>query len=540
MNNDKQDLAVNEPTDPNAVVRQWAQAYIDGGFNLIRLHQIKTDDLSQTTCGCWRRWGKDKHGNNVAPCTLTGKHPVDKKDQRPDYRRHDDLFELQLDAGQFDNGYGVLLDDTGVLVIDVDIRNGGQKGLERLIADYPEIAGAGLVVESGCGDGSRHYYFRVPQGAKLKQGLPEYVGIDFKTTGWVVGVGSGHKSGGTYTTSMGVEAIDDIDDAPVGLVEHLRKPVRAPRTSAMGDIENGTAHKVAEQALSCISPDCEYVRWIAIGGILSSAFGDDSGFDLWDHWSAMGKAYDETNMMSHWGSFGDMTGTLDDLLAMAQQEGIPDVPPVPDGALFAHDPHEELREAIAESRQAFTKDKAQEIWESATPTEGTAAESWLAQKGIDHVSAEAVRYHPDEGGMIVAKITIAGQPTGGVVRTYMDGRESRQLGPCSGGAVDLGGDGPILLVNAPLAAMWLASQINGVRVMATLGDRNLKNLDVANASGGEAVSFASASTSDRDAATELSWTWQHGGAGHAGVKILDLSDIVTAVTNAGAGAGAAQ
>ena len=56
----------------------------------------------------------------------------------------EDQIEFMEEVGQFDTGYGVLC--SGLIVIDVDARNGGVEAFERLSEDVPEIAGAGLIV----------------------------------------------------------------------------------------------------------------------------------------------------------------------------------------------------------------------------------------------------------------------------------------------------------------------------------------------------------------------------------------------------------
>jgi len=94
----------------------------------------------------------------------------------------------------------VLVD--GLLVVDVDARNGGVDSWARLVEDVPEIAGAGLIVATGSGGGSKHLYFSLPEPVPLVQTLKKYPGIDFKSSGFVVGPGSMHKSGTPYTTRV--------------------------------------------------------------------------------------------------------------------------------------------------------------------------------------------------------------------------------------------------------------------------------------------------------------------------------------------------
>lgn len=68
------------------------------------------------------------------------------------------------------SGYGIIVSD-GLLVIDVDPRNGGAQGYAELIKDVPEIAGANVIIETGRKDGGKHIYFKAPRGVSLMQTL---------------------------------------------------------------------------------------------------------------------------------------------------------------------------------------------------------------------------------------------------------------------------------------------------------------------------------------------------------------------------------
>jgi hypothetical protein len=58
----------------------------------------------------------------------------------------EEQLENSEEAGHFATGYGVLV--KGLIVIDVDARNGGVELYAQLVKDLPAIAGAGLIVES--------------------------------------------------------------------------------------------------------------------------------------------------------------------------------------------------------------------------------------------------------------------------------------------------------------------------------------------------------------------------------------------------------
>lgn len=54
-------------------------------------------------------------------------------------------------------------------------------------------------------------------------------------------------------------------------------------------------------ALDCISPDCDYSQWIAIGMALAGM--GDQWFSSWDSWSAGSSTYNAREMQSRWKSF---------------------------------------------------------------------------------------------------------------------------------------------------------------------------------------------------------------------------------------------
>ena len=114
----------------------------DAGYRVFGLHPIRKNG----SCGC----GNPK-------CNAPGKHPVASNWQHTPHWSEDQLSVME-EVGQFETGYGVLV--RGLLVIDVDARNGGVESYERLVEDVPSIAGAGLIVQTGSGGGSRHLYFK--------------------------------------------------------------------------------------------------------------------------------------------------------------------------------------------------------------------------------------------------------------------------------------------------------------------------------------------------------------------------------------------
>lgn len=276
--------------------------FIESG---LRVFPLWGADGEQCACG----------SPNCDPQSLY-KHPRASNWQHtPDWS--EDQIEAMEESGQFDTGYGVLV--SGLIVVDVDDRNGGAASYAKLCDDVPEVAGAGLIVKTGSGGDSKHLYFRAPDGAALLQHHPDYPGIDFKSSGYVVGPGSLHRSGNRYEILCGSPS--DIDDAPAALVQLLVKPDRH-RAVIDGQAVDVSDEEIVEM-LSTIPPDCDHETWIRCGMAVHHAT-QGEGFALWNDWSAGGDKYPGGDTLdARWHSFGKSANpvTLGTLTHYAEQHG---------------------------------------------------------------------------------------------------------------------------------------------------------------------------------------------------------------------------
>jgi hypothetical protein len=204
--------------------------FIEAGHKIFGLHAIRD--------------GKCECGD--PDCPTAGKHPRSANWQHTPHWSEDQLEVMEL-SGQLATGYGVLV-SSGLLVVDVDARNGGVDSYARLLETVPEIAGAGLVVNTGSGSGSKHLYFKAPEGVALAQTLTQYPGIDFKSTGYVVGPGSLHASGRIYEAVIGSPA--DIQDAPVGLIDLLKMPERYRSRDDSGKVVDFTLAELKDMVMA--------------------------------------------------------------------------------------------------------------------------------------------------------------------------------------------------------------------------------------------------------------------------------------------------
>lgn len=286
--------------------------YLDAGFKVFGLYGringqfITINGKQHPACEC----GHPK-------CAAAFKHPRSSGWQHtPDWS--DEQLSCMQEMGHFATGFGVLA--SGFLVIDVDARNGGVASYQSLCQAIPAAGAARFVVETGSGGGSIHAYFKLPPGTgAMLQTLREYPGIEFKTSGFVVGAGSLHASGGMYSAKTGHPC--DIDEAPGELVALLSRPDRY-RASLDGMDVDISAEELADM-LAHINPDqLDYEGWIRIGMALHDSTGGD-GYQIWEDWSSRAAKHDARMMPQKWHSFGrsSVRATLGTIVHYAKEGG---------------------------------------------------------------------------------------------------------------------------------------------------------------------------------------------------------------------------
>lgn len=276
------------------------QDYVENGFRIFPL------------------WSFDEHGCHcpMDKCNQAGKHPaITSWTQVPHWS--EEQLENMLEH-TITTGFGVVVEKH--LIVDIDPRNGGDDSFRRFCSDWqlPLEKMCGFTVYTG--GGGSHLYFRLPDGdnSSYMQSLPNYKGIDFKTSGYVVGAGSKHASGKVYYTD---DFLGEITEAPAAVLEKIRKP-DTYRASFQG-ISIDMADADIVNMLGHVSPDCDYEQWIRIGMAIHEAT-SGGGFDLWDTWSGSGDKYPSAEVLQHhWQSFGKSSNpvTIGTLIHYAEQGG---------------------------------------------------------------------------------------------------------------------------------------------------------------------------------------------------------------------------
>jgi hypothetical protein len=183
--------------------------------------------------GVWRTGGECSH--------KPGKHPAVKWTRYRDAGAVNDLKDIRKWVGR-DQNLAVLMDcgTMRIWVADCDTP-AAKEYVESILGTTP------CVVETGRDGGGWHLYYRLPPGVSMKSDNGHaFVGLDIKTSGYVIAPFGRHHSGRYYVPQDGF----DLSCAPVA-DPHLLKPVLAPSatTGAASAAQQGATTKTTGQRM---------------------------------------------------------------------------------------------------------------------------------------------------------------------------------------------------------------------------------------------------------------------------------------------------
>jgi putative DNA primase/helicase len=172
--------------------------YAKRGFRVFPLHSVRD---GVCTCQDWR----DK--NDKGPCPTPGKHPRFRNWQ--ERATCDPLAIEEFWWNHKGSNVGIATGAaSGVLVLDVDPKNGGDDSIDTLVSKHGRLPDT---LQAITGSGGKHFYFAHP-GKLVKNGVSLLPGLDIRGDGGlVVAPPSVHVSGREYAW----DGLDEFADMPI-------------------------------------------------------------------------------------------------------------------------------------------------------------------------------------------------------------------------------------------------------------------------------------------------------------------------------------
>lgn len=215
---------ISQTTTTNSMLESALEHGGDYELKIIHVWPATSSD----DCSCPK--GKD--------CPSPGKHPIERKWQD---NATDDLDEIESIWRQHPNAnIGVFCQGSGVVVLDIDPRNGGDETLAKLEAEHGKLP---ETVTTETGGGGLHFWFKAPKGLERLAGKLGQ-GIDVKFNGYVLVPPSNHTSGENYRYRDG-HGHGDIERAelPQWVLEKAKPSPQPSTTPNLGT--NGQGEGIA-------------------------------------------------------------------------------------------------------------------------------------------------------------------------------------------------------------------------------------------------------------------------------------------------------
>lgn len=204
-----------------------------------------------------------------------------------------------------DAGIGVAVAASGLVVLDVDPRNGGHFDLERIEAER----GALLTdVQAFTGGGGLHLVFLAPSDTGRLPGKLAR-GIDLKADGYIVVEPSVHPSGKTYEWEASSNPLDGAVPSPLpGWIADMARDAPAgptPRGTQAPAGRQLTESELTEiRAAMALIPAVERETWLHVGMALHKDVGGALALELWTTWSqTCPEKFDPQDQARVWRSF---------------------------------------------------------------------------------------------------------------------------------------------------------------------------------------------------------------------------------------------
>lgn len=224
-----------------------------------------------------------------------------------------------------DAGIAVSCLESGLVVLDIDPRNGGLLTLERLESTYGPITSDVQAITPG---GGLHLFF---SATGLVGRLPGTLGpgIDVKARGYVCVEPSLHPTGRQYVWEASCNPLESARPSPLPA---LFNDYVAPHAGPAPDSVHAPV-SVNEQTWTDIYsalrniPSDDRDTWLRVGMALHSTGDTERAYAIWGEWSQRSPKYDPRDQMRVWRSFRarGLDGiTYRTIFAMSKPTRLPD------------------------------------------------------------------------------------------------------------------------------------------------------------------------------------------------------------------------
>ena len=192
---------------------QWAKFFVARrGWKIIPIHVLTNGQCSCGKMPC----GEIKPGYPAG--VNAGKHPYQSRWADPDNAIQDAAGVMTFwDGGGIKTPFNIGLlcgEPSGVVILDVDPRNGGLESLDEL---ETEVGTLPYTLKAVSGGGGLHFYFTMPPGVAFKKGAlhEDLPGLDIQTTGsQTLLPPSLHSSGNYYRWADGMNGAEPLAELP--------------------------------------------------------------------------------------------------------------------------------------------------------------------------------------------------------------------------------------------------------------------------------------------------------------------------------------
>lgn len=197
------------------------------GLSIVPVHHpVKHGEI--TACSC----------SKGACCSSIGKHPLPTNWGAVATKEPESLKAWWRTIKKANTGV-VTGQPSGIIVVDIDPRHGGDESLDNLQVKHGKLPDTAMVIT---GSGGSHIYFKHPGQIVKNSAGAIGAGIDIRGDGgFVVGPGSLHASGGYYEWEASSEPADvGFAEMPEWLKTLVyAKPASSPIQTNNGDVVAG-------------------------------------------------------------------------------------------------------------------------------------------------------------------------------------------------------------------------------------------------------------------------------------------------------------